>query len=192
MIQDASAAATAAVGSWALRLGWRILQIAGRLPKCPRREAQKFSMRQNFRFCPPRRHETLAFAKSMLAGIEANRLGLGEIELFAEMLSRPGRPVSGQKEVIGMLRCLLDDPNYRPRLCRCAEPAGPHGFVTGSPSGWLQSWGGVGPGDRDRALALPAPLAIVRLARGVAVYRYASLAVAMAGAYWLLECISFE
>jgi hypothetical protein len=32
------------------------------------------------------------------------------------------------------------------------------------------------------ALALPALLAIVRLARGVAVYRYASLAVAMAGA----------
>ena len=58
--------------------------------------------------------------------------------------------------------------------------------------GWLQSWGGVGPGDRDRALALPAPLAIVRLARGVAVYRYASLAVAMAGAYGLLERISFE
>ena len=58
--------------------------------------------------------------------------------------------------------------------------------------GWLQSWGGVGPGDRDRALALPAPLAIVRLARGVAVYRYASLAVAMAGAYGLLERVSFE
>jgi hypothetical protein len=42
------------------------------------------------------------------------------------------------------------------------------------------------------ALGVPALLAIVRLVRGVAVYRNASPAVAVAGAYWLLERISFE
>jgi HupE / UreJ protein len=39
-------------------------------------------------------------------------------------------------------------------------------------------------------LVLPAMLAIGRLARAALVYRYASLAVAMAGAYWLVERIS--
>ena len=42
------------------------------------------------------------------------------------------------------------------------------------------------------SLVLPALLAIGRLARGVAVYHYASLAVAMAGAYWLVERVYFE
>jgi hypothetical protein len=39
-------------------------------------------------------------------------------------------------------------------------------------------------------LTLPVVLGIGRLARAVLVYRYASLAVAMAGAYWLIERIS--
>lgn len=42
------------------------------------------------------------------------------------------------------------------------------------------------------ALGLPVLLAMVRLTRGVAIYRYASLAVAMVGAYWLIERISLE
>jgi hypothetical protein len=41
-------------------------------------------------------------------------------------------------------------------------------------------------------LVLPVLLAIGRLARGVAVHRYASIAVAMAGAYWLVERVYFE
>jgi hypothetical protein len=42
------------------------------------------------------------------------------------------------------------------------------------------------------ALALPTMLVISRLASATLVYRYASLAVAAAGAYWLVERISFE
>jgi hypothetical protein len=41
-------------------------------------------------------------------------------------------------------------------------------------------------------LVLPIMLLIGRLARAVVVYRYASLAVAAAGAYWLVERIHFE
>jgi hypothetical protein len=41
-------------------------------------------------------------------------------------------------------------------------------------------------------VALPALYAITRLARGTAIYRYASLAVAMAGAYWLVERVYFQ
>jgi hypothetical protein len=64
-----------------------------------------------------RREETLAFAKSMMTGIEANLLGPDAIDLLAEILSRPGRPVSGRDEVIGTLQCLLKDPDYlRPRF----------------------------------------------------------------------------
>jgi hypothetical protein len=42
------------------------------------------------------------------------------------------------------------------------------------------------------ALVLPVMIVVSRLARAVLVYRYASLAVAAAGAYWLVERISFE
>ena len=42
------------------------------------------------------------------------------------------------------------------------------------------------------SLVLPVLYVIGRLARGVAVYRYASLAVAMAGAYWVVERVYFE
>ena len=42
------------------------------------------------------------------------------------------------------------------------------------------------------ALALPIMLVIGRLASAVLVYRYASLAVAAAGAYWLVERVGFE
>ena len=42
------------------------------------------------------------------------------------------------------------------------------------------------------ALALPIMLVIGRLAAPVLVYRYASLAVAAAGAYWLVERVGFE
>ena len=42
------------------------------------------------------------------------------------------------------------------------------------------------------AVALPAMLAIGRAARAVPVDRYASLAVAAAGAWWLVERIAFE
>lgn len=41
-------------------------------------------------------------------------------------------------------------------------------------------------------LVLPAMLVIGRLARAALVYRYASLAVAMAGAHWLVERVYFE
>jgi hypothetical protein len=41
-------------------------------------------------------------------------------------------------------------------------------------------------------VALPAMLAIGRLTRAALVYRYASLAVAAAGAYWLVERVGFE
>jgi hypothetical protein len=41
-------------------------------------------------------------------------------------------------------------------------------------------------------LVLPVMLVIGRLASAVMVYRYASLAVAAAGAYWLVERIGFE
>jgi HupE / UreJ protein len=41
-------------------------------------------------------------------------------------------------------------------------------------------------------LVLPIMLVIGRLASAVLVYRYASLAVAAAGAYWLVERIGFE
>jgi hypothetical protein len=41
-------------------------------------------------------------------------------------------------------------------------------------------------------LVMPVMIVVGRLARGVLVYRYASLAVAAAGAYWLVERISFE
>lgn len=47
-----------------------------------------------------RQEETLAFAKIMMSSIEANQLGPDAIELLAEILSRPGRQVSGQKEII--------------------------------------------------------------------------------------------
>jgi hypothetical protein len=78
---------------WALRLGWRILQIAWRVVR-PQRHSR---MRQELQILSAkRRQETLAFAKSMIAGIEAKQLGLGEIGVLAELLSRPGRPVSGQ------------------------------------------------------------------------------------------------
>ena len=59
-------------------------------------------MRQELQLLSAKRHEeTLAFAKSMITSIEANQLGPDAIELLADMLSRPGRLVSGQKEVIG-------------------------------------------------------------------------------------------
>jgi len=41
-------------------------------------------------------------------------------------------------------------------------------------------------------LVLPVMLVIGRLAAAVRVYRYASLVVATAGAYWLVERIGFE
>ena len=58
-----------------------------------------------------RQEETLAFAKSMITSIEANQLGLGAIELLADMLSRPGRLVTGEREVIATLQCLLNNPD---------------------------------------------------------------------------------
>ncbi len=42
------------------------------------------------------------------------------------------------------------------------------------------------------SLVLPIMFVIGRLASAVLVYRYASLAVAAAGAYWLVERIRFE
>jgi len=59
-----------------------------------------------------RRQETLAFAKTMIASLEGNRLGPGEIKLLGEILSRPGRLVSGEGGVIDTLQCLLKDPDY--------------------------------------------------------------------------------
>jgi hypothetical protein len=70
-------------------------------------------MRQELQILSAKRQEeTLAFAKTMITSIEANQLESDAIELLAEMLSRPGRQVSGQKEVIDTLRCLLKDPDY--------------------------------------------------------------------------------
>jgi hypothetical protein len=77
------------------------------------REAQKSRMRQELQILSVKRHEeTLAFAKTMMSSIEANQLGPDAIELLAEILSRPGRQVSGQNEVISTLQCLLKDPDY--------------------------------------------------------------------------------
>ena len=45
---------------------------------------------------------------------------------------------------------------------------------------------------RNIGVRLPIMITIGRLASAVLVYRYASLAVAAAGAYWLVERISFE
>jgi hypothetical protein len=70
-------------------------------------------MRQELQILSAKRHEeTVAFAKTMIASIEANQLEPDAIELLADILSRTGRQVSGQKEVIGTLRCLLKDPDY--------------------------------------------------------------------------------
>ena len=58
----------------------------------------------------------MLFVKSMITSIEANQLGSDAIELLADMLSRPGRLVTG-KEVIGTLQCLLNNPDYlRPQF----------------------------------------------------------------------------
>jgi hypothetical protein len=59
-----------------------------------------------------RQEETLAFARTMITSIEANQLEPDSIELLADLLSRPGRQVSGLKEVIGTLQCLLKEPDY--------------------------------------------------------------------------------
>jgi len=76
-------------------------------------EQQRLKMQQELQnLSDKRREETLAFAKSMMTGIETNQLGPDPIDLLAEILSRPGRPVSGREEVIGTLRCLLNDPDY--------------------------------------------------------------------------------
>jgi hypothetical protein len=82
------------------------------------REAKKSRMRQELQLLSVKRQEeTLAFAKTMMSSIETNQLDLGAIELLAEILSRPGRQVSGREEVIGTLKCLLTDPDYlRPRF----------------------------------------------------------------------------
>jgi hypothetical protein len=70
-------------------------------------------MRQELQILSVKRQEdTLAFAKCMMSSIDANQLGPDPIDLLAEILSRPGRPVSGREEVIGTLRCLLNDPDY--------------------------------------------------------------------------------
>jgi hypothetical protein len=64
-----------------------------------------------------RQRETLAFAKTMMSSIESNQLDPDAIQLLAEILSRPGRQVSGREEVIGTLQCVLKDPDYlRPRF----------------------------------------------------------------------------
>jgi hypothetical protein len=56
----------------------------------------KAKMRQELQILSvKRREETLAFAKSMMTSIEANQLGPDAIDLLAEILSRPGRQVSG-------------------------------------------------------------------------------------------------
>jgi len=76
-------------------------------------EARRSRMRQELQILSAKRQEeTLAFAKTMMTSIEANRLGPDAIDLLAEILSRPGRQVSGQEEVIGALKCLLKDPDY--------------------------------------------------------------------------------
>jgi hypothetical protein len=76
------------------------------------REAQKSKMQQELQILSVKRQEgTLAFAKSMMTSIEANQLGPDAVELLAEILSRPGRQVSGREEVISTLRCLLKDPD---------------------------------------------------------------------------------
>jgi hypothetical protein len=59
-----------------------------------------------------RQEETSAFAKTMLASIEANQLEPDAIDLLAEILSRPSHQVSGREEVISTLQCLLKDPDY--------------------------------------------------------------------------------
>jgi hypothetical protein len=76
-------------------------------------QAQKSRMRQELQALrAKRREETLAFARTMMAGLEANQLEPGAIDLLAEILSRRGRRVSGKEEVIGALRRLLADPDY--------------------------------------------------------------------------------
>jgi hypothetical protein len=75
-------------------------------------EAQRSTMQQEIQILSVKRQEeTRAFAKTILASIEANQLGADAIGLLADILSRPGRQVSAQ-EVIGTLRCLLNDPDY--------------------------------------------------------------------------------
>ena len=75
--------------------------------------AQKSKMQDELKVLPAKRQEeTLAFAKSMITSIEANQLGPDAIELLADMLSRPDRLVTGEKEVIGTLQNLLNDPDY--------------------------------------------------------------------------------
>jgi hypothetical protein len=138
----AGAAVIAALGTLiiglALRLGWRILQIAwlvvrllpaalrglvyvtvgvlvwlGELGRPQRRQAQISMMQQELQtLSAKRRQETLAFARSMIESIEANRLGPDAIELLADMLSRPGRLVSGKEQVIHTLQRLLNDPDH--------------------------------------------------------------------------------
>lgn len=75
--------------------------------------AQNSKMQQELQILSAKRQEeTLAFAKSMITSIEANQLGPDAIELLADTLSRHGRLVTGEKEVIGTLKCLLHDPDY--------------------------------------------------------------------------------
>jgi hypothetical protein len=70
-------------------------------------------MRQELQILSVKRQdETLAFAKSMMTSIEANQLAPDAIDLLAEILTRPRRQVSGRKEVINTLQCLLKDPDY--------------------------------------------------------------------------------
>ena len=69
--------------------------------------ATELTMRQELQILSVKRQEeTLAFAKSMMTGIEANRLTPDAIDLLSEILSRPGRQVSGREEVISTLQCL--------------------------------------------------------------------------------------
>lgn len=77
------------------------------------REARRSRMRQELQILSVKRQEeTLAFAKTMMTSIETNQLGPDAIDLLAEILSRPGRQVSGQEEVTGTLKCLLKNPDY--------------------------------------------------------------------------------
>jgi hypothetical protein len=87
---------------------WKVLKrIASRS-----HEVQTSRMQHEIQILSAKRQEeTRAFAKTMLARIEANQLGSDAIELLADILSRRERQVSSQ-EVAGTLRCLLNNPDY--------------------------------------------------------------------------------